>query len=172
MSFIVLVAIPIGIRFIPIKKDNMIITSTAFGNNEQIPKEYTCDSINQNPPLAFHGIPPQAKSLTLTVEDPDAPSSPPAGGWIHWLVWNINPQTNNIDAHSVPAGAVEGITSFGKVGYGGPCPPTGTHRYIFTLFALDTTLSLGPSAKINDLRDSMNGHVLESTQLIGLYARK
>lgn len=168
IGFVALITIFASWQFIPTKKIRMTITSSAFGNNDSIPKEYTCDGDGSSPPLAFTGIPAQTKSLALAVEDPDAP----AATWIHWLVWNMSPQTRSIDTKSVPPEATEGTTSFGKPGYGGPCPPSGTHHYIFTLYALDTTLSIGSSAKFADLRATIKDHILAQAQLIGLYARK
>lgn len=101
------------------------------------------------------------------MDDPDAP----AGTWIHWTVWNIPPTTTNIMENSKPEG-VEGVTSFGEPGYGGPCPPSGTHHYFFKLYALDTTLDLPSAAKKEDLEKAIEGHILDKTELIGLYQKK
>jgi Raf kinase inhibitor-like YbhB/YbcL family protein len=143
------------------------LTSPAFRNNETIPAKYTCDGNNVNPQLEIAGIPEDAKSLALIMDDPDAPS----GTWVHWLVWNISP-ISRISEEDVPTGAVEGITSFGKSGYGGPCPPSGTHRYFFKLYALDAKLDLNQNAKKPDLENAIKGHILAKTELIGLYSRK
>ena len=145
--------------------EDMKIESSAFNNNEMIPANYTCDGANINPPLTISGIPAGAQSLVLIVDDPDAP----AGTWVHWTVWNIDPATTAISENSVPGGAVEGVTGFGTPGYQGPCPPPGTHHYFFKLYALDTTLSLGTSATAGNIEEAMKGHILDSVELIGLY---
>jgi hypothetical protein len=150
-----------------IKNINMKLISPAFDNNQSIPSEYTCDGENINPPLQISEVPTEAQSLVLIVDDPDAP----AGTWVHWTVWNIDPQTTEIAKDSVPAGAVEGMTSFGKTGYGGPCPPSGEHRYFFKLYALDKELDLSASSGKDELEQIMPGHVLDSVELIGLYSR-
>ena len=146
---------------------NMKLTSTAFENNGKIPSRYTCDGQNFNPPFGISEIPENVKSMALIVDDPDVPS----GTWVHWTLWNINVDTKEIPENTVPAGAIEGVTSFGKNGYGGPCPPTGTHRYFFKLYALDAELSLPSSAKVSDLEEVMKGHIIDQTQLVGLYSR-
>ena len=145
----------------------MSISSAAFDHEGDIPAKYTCDADNINPELVFAGIPSDAVSLVLIVDDPDAPG----GTWVHWTVWNIDPGTDSIAENSVPAGSVEGNTDFGVPGYGGPCPPSGTHRYFFKLYALDMTLDLGASAKASEIEAAMEGHILASAELIGLYSR-
>lgn len=145
----------------------MEIKSSAFEHNGEIPSKYTCDGENINPPLSIADVPEGAKSLVLVVEDPDAPS----GTFTHWTVWNISPQAMEISENSVPEEAVEGKTDFGKVGYGGPCPPSGTHRYFFKAYALDTTLDLARGAAKSELTQAVEGHVLGSAELIGLFAR-
>jgi len=146
----------------------MKIESPSFKNNEMIPSKYTCDAENINPPITISGISQDAKSLVLIVDDPDAP----AKTWVHWTVWNIDPKTTEILENSVPQDAVEGVTDFGTPGYGGPCPPSGTHRYFFKLYALDTTLDLSSSATVEDIQEAMEGHILDSVELIGLYECK
>lgn len=147
----------------------MEITSSAFINNQLIPAKYTCDGENVNPPLTIEGVPSTAQSLVLIVDDPDAPS----GDFVHWTAWNLNPDTKAIfESGSLPAGAVEGLTDFGRSGYGGPCPHAGLHRYFFKLYALDITLIIPRSSIKMDIDKAMAGHVLEQAQLIGLYARK
>ncbi len=146
---------------------NMKIESSAFEHNQTIPKKYTCDGENTNPSLAFSNIPSGTKTLALIMDDPDAP----VGLWVHWTLWNISPQTKEIKEDSVPNGAVEGMTNFGKPGYGGPCPPDGEHRYFFKLYALDTELNLPTDADKGALEEAMMGHVLEKAELIGLYSR-
>lgn len=146
---------------------HMTIISAAFQNNGDIPAKYTCDGGNVNPALEITDVPQGAESLVLIVDDPDAPG----GAWVHWTVWNIDPKTARVPEHGAPAGAVEGVTSFGRPGYGGPCPPSGTHRYFFKLYALDAILDLPASADVTALEKAMEGHVLEKAQLIGLYHR-
>ena len=146
----------------------MKIESPAFKNNERIPSEYTCDGKNINPALKISEIPKNTVSLALIVEDPDAPG----GTWIHWTVFNINPDTSQIPENSVPERAIEGVTDFGKPGYGGPCPPSGSHRYFFELYALDSIIKLDSSASADDIKKAMEGHMLGSAELVGLYSRK
>lgn len=153
---------------LPAQPINMKIESPAFKNNENIPAKYTCDGQDVNPALKISEVPEGAKSLVLIVDDPDAPM----GTWVHWTVWNIATSTSEITENSVPEAAIEGLTDFGKPGWGGPCPPSGTHRYFFKLFALDMTLDLDSSAKIEDLETEMQGRILAQAELIGLYQRK
>jgi len=144
------------------------ISSPAFQHKGHIPSTYTCDGADINPPLLLENIPAGAKSLAMIVDDPDAPR----GTWVHWVVWNIGPDTREIKEHSVPAGATEGINDFRKHRYGGPCPPSGTHRYFFKLYALDETLKLVPGTDKAGLEKAMQGRILGQAELIGLYARK
>ena len=129
----------------------MKILSPVFNHNSAIPSLYTCDGENINPPLMFEDVPTEAQSLVLISDDPDAP----AGTWVHWTVWNISPSTKDIKENACPKEAVEGITSFGTTGYGGPCPPSGEHRYFFKLYALDTILDLGPETDKERLEESI-----------------
>lgn len=145
----------------------MKITSSVFQYGERIPKRYTCDGEDVNPPLQFHDIPQGAKSLVLIMDDPDAPGQT----WLHWTVFNIPPQTTTIDEGDLPQEAKEGKTSFGRTGYGGPCPPSGVHRYFFKLFALDTILDLPHGATLQELEEAMNGHILAQAELMGTYSR-
>jgi hypothetical protein len=146
----------------------MKISSPAFDNNSKIPEKYTCDGENVNPPLKIEGVPKEAKSLVLIVDDPDAPM----GTFLHWLVWNIPPETNFIEENSLPEGAVQGKNDFGKENYGGPCPPFGTHRYFFKLYALDKVLNLPEGSSLKEVEKEMEGHILDQAQLVGLYQRK
>jgi hypothetical protein len=130
-----------------------------------IPRKYTCDGQDVNPALTIENIPEQAKSLVLIVDDPDAPM----GTWDHWLVWNIPPK-KTIGEHSVPG--AEGLNSFGKHSYGGPCPPSGTHRYFFKVYALDTLLNIASNSTKKDMEKAMKEHVLTKGELVGLYSRK
>lgn len=146
----------------------MKLTSSAFTSGGAIPSRYTCDAEDVNPPLMIVDVPTGAKSLALIVDDPDAPR----GLWTHWTVWNIDPATVEISEQSVPAGAIEGLTSFGRVGWGGPCPGSGSHRYYFRLYALDAKLdSLPADSPIEPLRAAMNGHILAEAELMGRYER-
>ncbi len=141
------------------------VRSQAFGQNQRIPGKYTCDSEDVNPPLSIGQLPPEAKSLVLIVDDPDAPK----GTWDHWVVWNISP-TETIEENKVPG--TEGVNSFGKHSYGGPCPPSGTHRYFFKVYALDAQLKLGSNSKKKDVEKAMQNHILAKGELIGLYSRE
>lgn len=143
------------------------LTSPAFNHGSQIPSKYTCDGENINPHLVIHGVPERAKSLALLMEDPDAP----AGLWVHWVVWDISPETKEIREHTAPNGAWEGANSGGEQGYTGPCPPPGIHRYFFRLFALDSRLKLPEESTKEELETAMAGHILATAELMGTYAR-
>ena len=145
----------------------MKITSSAFQEGGNIPSKFTCDGSDTSPPLQITGVPSSAKSLVLIADDPDAPS----GLFTHWLVWNIPPQTNSIAEGSAAKG-VHGTNDFGKSGYRGPCPPPGTHRYSFKIFALDRELDLSSGAKRSQVDAAMKGHVIAQGELVGRYARK
>lgn len=146
--------------------NTMKLTSPAFENEAMIPPEYTCVGSDISPELNIEGIPENAKSLVLIVDDPDAP----AGTWDHWIVFNIPPTTKNIPKGNDPEGT-SGKNSWGKTGYGGPCPPSGTHRYFFKLYALDTLLDLPEGSSKSEIESAMKGHVLEEAQLMGKYKR-
>ncbi len=146
----------------------MKISSPAFDHKGQIPAKFTCDGDNVNPPLEFSDIPEDAKSLVLIMDDPDAP----VGLWVHWLLWNISPNTTKIAENTVPENATQGYTSFERNDYGGPCPPDSEHRYFFRLYALNTTLDLDSSTEKKDLLEEIEGHVLEKAEIYGKYARK
>ena len=145
----------------------MKITSSAFQQGGNIPSKFTCDGANTSPLLQISDMPSEAKSLVLIVDDPDAPS----GLFTHWAVWNISPQTSAIAEGSTPKGA-QGTNDFGKSGYGGPCPPSGTHRYYFKIFALDREVVLPSGAKRSELNTAMKGHVIAQGELMGRYSRK
>lgn len=146
---------------------HMQITSSAFQNNQMIPAQYTCEGHNNNPPLTITGVPSQAKSLALIVDDPDAPM----GTWVHWVVFNIPAQsTMEIKEKQIPG--IQGINNFGELNYGGPCPPSGTHHYFFKAYALDQELVLKQGAKKSEVEKAMKGHVLAEAQLIGLYKKR
>lgn len=145
----------------------MKIISSEFKNNEKIPSNYTCEGEDVNPPLEFVDVPEDAKSLALIVDDPDAPGKT----WVHWVVFNIPPETGEIDEDTVPDDAILGRTDFGNKSYGGPCPPSGTHRYFFKLYALDAMLDLDSGASKQEVLDAMNGRIIEKAELVGIFAR-
>ena|SRR5579872_2110920 len=144
----------------------LTIKSSVFDDNGFIPKIYTCEGNSINPPLSFLNIPKHTKSLALVVLDPDAPG----GTWTHWILYNISPETTQIYQNSVPSGASQGITSGNKNGYEPPCPPSGTHRYIFTLYSLDLTLSLSKPTRF-EIENAIKGHIIEKAILTGLYQK-
>jgi len=141
---------------------------TVFANNEKIPSKYTCDGDDLAPVLTISDVPESAKELVLIVDDPDAPM----GTWVHWLLYNIPVNTIKIDNNNLPSGVKQGLTDFKRLGWGGPCPPYGEHRYFFKLYAIDKTLDLPEGATKAKLEAAINGHVIEKTELIGLYQRK
>lgn len=143
----------------------MKLRSSAFEHNQSIPPKYTCTGEDVNPPLEIQDTPRNTESLVLIVDDPDAPSK----AWVHWVIFNIDPSTTSIEENSSPTPAVLGQNDFGKTGYGGPCPPSGTHRYFFKLYALDTKLDLDDTATKQNVGEAMKGHVLDQAELIGLY---
>lgn len=144
------------------------ILSPAFGPNQKIPKRYTCDGENISPPLVISEVPPETLALVIIMDDPDAP----VRNWVHWLVWNLPPQFNNLPEGNPPPSSIQGINDFGNEGYGGPCPPPGAeHRYFFKIYALDTILELPKNAKKSLLESAMTGHILAQTELIGIYGR-
>lgn len=149
----------------------MILESAAFGNGRHIPRRYTCDGEDVSPPLSWREAPPGTASFALVVDDPDAP----VGTWVHWILFNLAGSETELGealrSDSLPEHAVEGTNSWGRGGYGGPCPPGGTHRYFFRLYALDRSLDLGPKAGANALAEAMQGHVLTEAVLMGRYAR-
>ena len=145
---------------------NMKLTSSAFENGENMPAEFTCDGEGISPPLAISEVPENTKSLVLISDDPDAP----AGMWVHWVVFNIPPDTKEILQGTEPQG-VQGVTDFGRTGYGSPCPPSGTHRYFFKLYALDTELGLTEGSGKGEVVQAMEGHILAQAELIGEYQR-
>jgi len=148
----------------------MKITSPAFQHMGIIPAKYTCQGQDTSPALRIDGIPQGARTLALIMDDPDAPM----GTWDHWVMWNIpiNESSVEIAEGSAPPGAVEGLNSWPKKGYGGPCPPSGVHRYFFRAYALDTALSISGSAGKKELETAMVGHALAKAELIGKYSRK
>ena len=144
------------------------ISSPAFENNKPIPKKYTCDGVNVNPPLKIENVPREAKSLALILDDKDAPR----GTYVHWILWGIHPGLAKIRENSVPEGAVQGRNDFKKNGYGGPCPPSRAHRYVFKVYALDVQLNLDPKSMKADLEKAMEGHIIARGEWVGVYKRK
>lgn len=142
----------------------MRLSSPAFAVGQPIPSRHTCKGLNSSPPLTFHEVPEQARSLALVVEDSDADN-----GWVHWLVYNIAPRFQGCEEGRIPDGAVDGICNGGTRGYEGPCPLyfRGTHHYRFTLYALDTCLDLPAQADTAQLRAAMEGRVLAMAELVG-----
>ena len=142
----------------------MKITSPAFAHNTMIPQKYTCQGADISPPLTISTLPEGTVSLALIVDDPDAPRKT----WDHWLIWNIKP-TREIKEDSAPG--IQGKNSWGRQDYGGPCPPSGTHRYFFKLYALDSAIGLPAGANKAALEAAMDGHILEQAESIGLYQK-
>lgn len=148
--------------------EKLTVTSAAFVEGAAIASKYTCDGEDASPPLDIGAKPDCTRSLALIMDDPDAPG----GIWVHWVVWNIPAQTGEIPENGMPAGASQGRNDWKRNCYGGPCPPSGTHRYFFKVYALDTTLTLAPSTTKADLERAMQGHVLAAGQLMGTYKRR
>ena len=143
----------------------LIITSDVFKEEAFIPKKYTCDGENVNPPLTIQNIPHEAKSIVLIIEDPDAPS----GTWTHWIVWNI-PPSGKIKEKSIPG--IEGLNDYGEQNYRGPCPPSGIHRYFFKVYALDRVIGLKPAATKVELEKAINPNIIGFGELVGVYERE
>jgi Raf kinase inhibitor-like YbhB/YbcL family protein len=146
------------------EKGHLVVSSPVFDNEGEIPARYTCDGDNINPPLVVDQIPKDTVSLVIIMEDPDAPN----GTFDHWLVWNIPPKPG-ISENSNPG--INGMNGKGKTGYHGPCPPYGTHRYYFHVYALDTSLDLSPKTDKEILRDLIQPHVLAEGSLLGMYGK-
>ena len=146
---------------------SMKITSSTFTHNQMIPRKYTCQGEDINPALTISAIPPATKSLALIVDDPDAPFKT----WVHWVVFNIPSQGESLEIEENTVPGKQGNNDFGKLDYGGPCPPSGTHRYFFKVYALDTELSLKDGISKADLEKALKGHILASAELIGLYKK-
>jgi len=149
------------------------VSSSAFQEGGMIPAKYTCDGNDVSPPLTWAGIPAGAKSIALIGDDPDAP----VGTWVHWVMWNIPPDVHELPENvppkpELPDGSRQGMSDFRRPGYGGPCPPSGVHRYYFKVYALDTMLDLPSSARKGELLKAMKGHVLAEGQLMGKYSRR
>ena len=153
----------------PVEEGSLQLTSPVFEDGDPLPYQHTCDGNDRTPPLQIKGVPDDAEALALIVDDPDAPG----GTFVHWVVWNLPPDTSNIRKNESPA-APTGVNDFGENSYGAPCPPEGDgpHTYRFKLYALDTELDLEAGSTAQELYDAMDGHVLDRAILKGTYARK
>jgi len=148
------------------------ITSPAFEEGGMIPEVYTCDGIDISPPLKWSSVLQGTKTLALICDDPDAP----VGTWVHWVIFNIPGDITELPENIPPEqelanGGIQGMNDSRKIGYGGPCPPGGTHRYFFKIYALDTEVDLQPGATKSQLLNAMEGHILAKGQLMGTYSR-
>jgi len=152
---------------------NIQIISTAFSDGQPIPAKYSCEGSDVSPPLKWTNAPANTKSFALIADDPDAP----VGTWVHWVLYDLPPNTTGLPedvakTQVISGGAKQGLNSWPRLGYGGPCPPPGKpHRYFFKLYALDTMLNLKPGATKKDVEAAMKGHVLAEGQLMGTYRR-
>jgi len=149
------------------------VTSPAFENEGMIPAKYTCDGEDISPPLQWDAVPEGTRSIALISDDPDAPM----GMWVHWVLFNLPADARELKENippdkTLPNGAKQGTSDFGRIGYGGPCPPGGTHRYFFKIYALDAELNLQAGARKRDLLKAMEGHILGQGQLMGKYKRR
>jgi Raf kinase inhibitor-like YbhB/YbcL family protein len=152
----------------------MKVTSTAFADRGEIPAVHTCEGRDIAPALQFSGVPAGARSLALIVDDPDAPDpAAPKMTWVHWVVYDIAPTSAGLpEGGALPASARDGLNDWKRIGYGGPCPPMGRHRYFFKLYALDSSLSFAHPPTKQQLEQAMKGHVLAHAELVGTYARR
>jgi len=158
------------------QKDNKMeikLTSAAFKEGQPIPRQYTCDGLNVSPPLEWTGVPKTAKTVAIVADDPDAP----AGTWVHWVVYdlaaeNISLVENLPPTENLKAGGFQGTNDSRKIGYGGPCPPSGTHRYFFKIYAVDSELPLKAGATKAEVEKAMEGHIVAQGQLMGTYSRQ
>lgn len=151
----------------------MKITSAAFKEGETIPRKYTCEGEDISPPLSWTAGPKGTRSFALIADDPDAPTPKP---WVHWVIYDLPPTVQNLPEgiprlEKLANGEKQGLTDFKRIGYGGPCPPSGVHRYYFKLYALDTVLLLKPGATKYELLKAMEGHILAEAQLMGKYEK-
>jgi len=151
---------------------NIKISSASFQNGGAIPSKYTCDGANVSPALQWSGVPQNAKSLVLICDDPDAPGKT----WVHWVLYDLPASTTSLPeavpaTDKPPTGGKHGKNDFGKPGFGGPCPPSGTHRYFFKLYAVDSETSLNPGASKDQVLKAIEGHILGQGELMGTYKR-
>jgi Raf kinase inhibitor-like YbhB/YbcL family protein len=156
------------------EEGNMHISSTAFSNQTAIPALYTCEGKDISPPMAWSDIPASTKSLALIVDDPDAPDpAAPKMTWVHWVLYNLPPTSDGLpeSVKTLPVGTKEGVNDWKRIGYGGPCPPIGRHRYFHKLYALDTVLPDLKQPTKSKLEEAMKGHVIGEAQLMGTYQK-
>ena len=151
----------------------MQLVSSAFGPGDQIPRRYCCDGDDLSIPLSWSGLPDGTRSIAIIMDDPDAP----VGTWLHWMLWDLDSQVCSLPEGvprnpEGPAGSIQGLNDFGRPGYGGPCPPRGTHRYFIRVYALDAPLQLGPRSDRSILEAAMQDHLLDSAGLMGIYTRR
>lgn len=156
----------------PNQKSEITLVSAAFKEGQPIPRQYACDGVNVSPPLEWGSAPKNAKTIAIIADDPDAP----AGTWVHWVLYNLPAENiglvENVPAtETLNAGGFQGKNDFGKIGYGGPCPPSGTHHYFFKVFAVDDELPLKAGATRAELEKALEGHVISKGQLMGTYKR-
>ncbi len=154
----------------PGNKAEIKVVSVAFKEGQPIPRQYTCDGVNISPPLEWSGVPKTARTIAIIADDPDAPS----GTWVHWVLYNLPAENigfvENLPAtENLKAGGFQGKNDFGKIGYGGPCPPSGSHRYVFKVYAVDAELTLKAGATKAEVEKAMEGHVTAQGQLIWTY---
>ncbi|MFB5631659.1 MAG: YbhB/YbcL family Raf kinase inhibitor-like protein [Nitrosopumilaceae archaeon] len=147
----------------------LTLKSSAFNSGGEIPKKYGYKYDNSSPPLKIEGVPADAKSLALVMDDPDAMGAV-GKVWVHWLIWNIEPTITEISEDSSPSGSIEGKTDFGEIGYGGPAPPDKQHTYVFKLYTLKTKLDLAKGSSKKELEQAMNGQIISQTSLKGTFA--
>jgi Raf kinase inhibitor-like YbhB/YbcL family protein len=155
------------------RMDTIVMTSTAFKDKAPIPSAHTCDGADVSPPLTWSSIPAAGKSIVLIVDDPDAPM----GTWVHWVVYDLPPSLVSLEENipktdTVPGGGKQGRNDFKRVGYNGPCPPGGTHRYFFKIYALDTMLNLPSGKTKQEVEKAMKGHIVGKGELVGTYKKK
>jgi Raf kinase inhibitor-like YbhB/YbcL family protein len=155
------------------KMTTITVTSQAFKHMQPIPQQYTCDGADISPPLSWSGVPPAAKSIALICDDPDAP----AGTWVHWVVYDLPPATDSLlenvpKTDTLAGGGKQGKTDFNRVGWNGPCPPGGTHRYFLKIYALDIMLNLPAGKTKPTVEKAMKGHILAQGELVGTYTRR
>jgi len=151
---------------------SMTVSSTAFGSHESVPSQYTCDGPDISPPIAWDSVPLHAKSIALVCDDPDAPG----GTWVHWVCYDIPPGTDSLAESQPKTGALacggkQGKNDFGHTGWGGPCPPSGTHRYFFKVYCLDIMLNLPAGKTKKEVENAMKGHIIDKGELVGVYSR-
>lgn len=172
LSYLIVFHISLTINTFALGGNSMELKSHAFEEGSMIPKKYTCDGQDISPPLKWTSVIDGTKTLALICDDPDAPG----GTWVHWVIFNLPSDTRDLAENmphlkELPNGAKQGTNDFGKIGYGGPCPPGGTHRYYFKIYSLDTDLNLEAGATNAQLLQAMKGHILGEGQLIGKYKR-